>query len=110
MIHGDEPGLSFFAIGFGGQIYILKGDCGEQGWSSVDEAPPILMQYTGLTDKNAKEIWEGDVVLLRLTDKYNHRTQVTCQHSGAWDYGLGLPEDSEVIGNIYEHPELLNCQ
>lgn len=64
-----------------------------------------LMQYTGLKDKNGVEIFEGDIVK-------NHNDEVTLLESLDWifyDYyeGLFMPENFEVIGNIYENPELL---
>lgn len=86
-----------------------------------------LMQYTGLHDKNGKEIYEGDIVsyqfqfafekkkviytvifedgqFLTTHLKFNDKTSL------AW-YRLHRKEmDIEVIGNIYENPELLEEQ
>ena len=76
-----------------------------------------LMQYTGLKDKNEKEIYEGDIVKLRN----NHGIGVVKYYDewGAFviEYVKSKPlvvlgmsyykEDIEVIGNIYENPELL---
>lgn len=88
----------------------------------------VLMQYTGLKDKNGVEIYEGDI----LTDDISHRNINTVvrfgQHMTSDDYyaspangwflegddkdGRSLTEDMqldyEVIGNIYENPELLD--
>lgn len=79
-----------------------------------------LMQYTGIKDKNGKEIYEGDIVLIRI-DKTNilHKTIVKFKHGafiadiiGDNDYiylfHFGFNKDDfEVVGNIYENPELL---
>ena len=79
-----------------------------------------LMQYTGIKDKNDVEIYEGDLVLIRI-DKTNilHKTVVKFKHGafiadiiGNNDYiylfHFGFNKDDfEVIGNIYENPELL---
>lgn len=81
-----------------------------------------LMQFTGLTDKNGKEIWEGDIV---KTDIGIHKLpksmsiQPVVFRNGAfvlgesgvyfWDYAIQMRDDTvEVIGNIYEHSNLLD--
>lgn len=76
-----------------------------------------LMQYTGLKDKNRKEIYEGDVVKV-FTNKEWRIGIIIYEHSGftidvtnnkELKYGrTSIIENlTEVIGNIYENPELL---
>jgi len=71
-----------------------------------------IMQFTGLHDKNGREIWEGDIVRLFYYEHFKSK-----EHIGIveWEYDCWSVSkhsyriewaDSEVIGNIWENPEL----
>lgn len=77
---------------------------------------PILMQFTGLKDKKGVDIYEGDI----LQGGNNSRGQVKwgncgfCFENTYRDESLDYLHDVtqgriEIIGNIYEHPELLEA-
>lgn len=84
----------------------------------------ILMQYTGLKDKNGKEIYEGDIISTKplfngdrpyFTVEWgkNEHNKMTGWMQRNNITGVGVLDDSlieqgEVIGNIYENPNLLS--
>ena len=93
-------------------------------WLGKEDLP--IMQYTGLEDKNGKQIWEGDIVKMVLDPvvpqyaicevKWQHeygclnfskvRLENISNPSSGWS--LSTHKGWEIIGNIYENPELLN--
>lgn len=72
-----------------------------------------LMQYTGLNDKNGKEIYEGDIVRIFKGDicvveyNYNGFGLKVIDESKNYGYVDFIDYRIEVIGNIYDNPELL---
>lgn len=75
----------------------------------------VLMQFTGLLDKNGKEIYEGDIVIpTKFKDvpnevKYIQHGFYRVKIHKNTDYVNPLGNcEVEVIGNIYENKELIN--
>ena len=70
-----------------------------------------LMQYTGLHDKNGMEIYEGDIIQISLPDLGIEKEQVVEWNDEKASYGTMLEEwHREVIGNIWENPELVGAK
>lgn len=79
--------------------------------------PETLCQYTGLTNKNGKRIWENDIIELPGEDGYFvcewqedtarfvlNGEGLTVDFDNYWSYEV------EVIGNIFDNPDLLEVE
>ena len=118
----DEDGFMFepdkieFNKTHKGDTWVWRGNIFGQDGSAVN-----LMQYTGLHDKNGKEIYEGDILLAQdfgqpkraiAFVKYQGSGFVPHKHkSTVWYEWCPIKNEEgsswEVIGNIYDNPELL---
>jgi len=78
----------------------------------------ILMQYTGLKDKNGVEIYEGDEIVGEypngkhfkgVVEYATDRAAYVVKTTNSWcPSPLEICKDCVVVGNIHENPELLN--
>lgn len=104
----DKGYQGHFILDLNGRFYNLQNGSGGDDY--------VVQQYTELNDKNGKSIYEGDVLKL-LDNKCNNPVGEVYFGSGAFHvrgvdclwYGAkhGECEDYEIIGNIFETPELM---
>lgn len=105
-------------------IWILDEDSESNEWIVNNDL--VLMQSTGLTDKNGKEIFEGDI--LKVTDKHSWlevvsyseeksmfvskeiNRKVEISENSLWDLFIVNLFRIEIIGNIWENPELVEVE
>ena len=96
----------------------------EDEWVEVD--PNTICQFTGLTDKNGKKIWENDIVRDKTGDIFRiYWSEQLLNYSAKcvkstfsvfinqkWDLGTLLKSqiDVEVCGNIFDNQDLLEVK
>lgn len=98
------------------QVYFKNGLPDDRDIYFYDFDEIVLMQSTGLKDKNGQEIFEGDIVKM-AKDVYSEPTYygVVRHYGGAYrleskQHGCELwlrHTDCEIVGNVYENRELL---
>lgn len=108
-----------------GKEMLYKGGLGYDGNQLIEDKGHIIMQSTGLKDRNGKLIYEGDIIKYicggetiigsLVIDRFNLLTftnMITCAFCEDWSEvvkAVFFAGDAqiEIIGNIYENKELL---
>ena len=107
---------------YGKRAVCIVSPINDQGTTGGNEViPETVGQYTGLTDKNGRRVFEGDIVKFYNGDGEYSPYEVRWQDSGFSVLMNGNPDlfdelddffsrRCEIIGNIYDNPELLEVK
>lgn len=97
--------------------------CGQYGYMEIEKLskiiPETLGEYTGLTDRNGKRIFEGDILKIKYTpksvvavvkyDEFCAGFVAVVSEYLTLGFGADFDNNScEIIGNVYDDPELLS--
>lgn len=101
--------------GYSQEVEMLWYEYGSLAYTErVQVIPETVGQYTGLTDKNGKEIFEGDIVkvLGKHIDVVVFYKGCFCMDRQLYNYEFTFQssEQLEVIGNIHDNPELVEVK
>ena len=93
--------------------YILPNFWDYEGLNKFKVLKKTISQFTGIYDKNGKEIYEGDILedalgRKKLVEYYKDGFWLNASLEGAEWCLRQVNSSSKIIGNIYENPELIS--
>ena len=88
----------------------------DRDWHGERVDPDTVGQFTGLTDRNGTKIFEGDIVHVKACScsftgcviYWSEEARYACKTKSGTRYAICARFEFDVIGNIYDNPELFD--